>query len=94
MFWVLKNRKKADMDLIPYRLFSIVAPPSVVSKCALAGKQKPPLCKGRWHGISRDGGIVKVEFYAKTILQSASLTAPFTQGSLWRYSLVCRLFHL
>ena len=21
-------------------------------------KLKPPLCKGRWHGVSRDGGIV------------------------------------
>ena len=20
---------------------------------------KPPLCKGRWHGVSRDGGIVR-----------------------------------
>ena len=30
----------------------------------------------------RDGGIVKVEIRAKTIPQSASLTAPFTQESL------------
>ena len=30
-----------------------------------------------------DGGIVKVEIRAKTIPQSTSLTAPFTQGSLF-----------
>ena len=30
----------------------------------------------------RDGGIVKIKIYAKTIPQSASLTAPFAQGSL------------
>ena len=27
------------------------APQLVVSKCALADKEKPPLCKGRWHGL-------------------------------------------
>ena len=38
-----KGQKKADMDFIPYRLFSIVPPFSVVSKCALAGGLfKPP----------------------------------------------------
>ena len=26
------------------------------SRCA-AKRKKPPLCKGRWHGVSRDGGI-------------------------------------
>ena len=58
-------------------------------------RPKPPLCKGRWHGVSRDGGIVAVQSYhfagtlcefvtfCRTIPQSASLTAPFTQGSLW-----------
>ena len=55
---------------------------------------KPPLCKGRWHGVSRDGGIVRQDFatierlrrnrIAATIPQSASLTAPFAQGSLGR----------
>ena len=26
-------------------------------------RQKPPLCKGRWHGVSRDGGIdTKIDF--------------------------------
>ena len=32
---VLKDSKKADMDLIPYRLFCIALPLSVVSKCAI-----------------------------------------------------------
>ena len=36
----------------------------------------------------RDGGIVKPAFQAKTIPQSASLTAPFTQGSLPRKSIL------
>ena len=51
---------------------------------------KPPLCKGRWHGVSRDGGIGtcmdELGCTRKvTIPQSASLTAPFTQGSLQLY---------
>ena len=33
---VLKNSKIADMDLYPYRLFSIAPPKSVVSKCAFS----------------------------------------------------------
>ena len=33
----LKDSKKADMELFPYRLFSIWTPLWVVSKCALAG---------------------------------------------------------
>ena len=32
---VLKDSKKADMDLIPYRLFFIALSLSVVNKCAL-----------------------------------------------------------
>ena len=53
-----------------------------------AGTAKPPLCKGRWHGVSRDGGIGACVgelscFRKVTIPQSAlRLTAPFTQGSL------------
>ena len=55
---------------------------------------KPPLCKGRWHGVSRDGGIVAIQSYhfAGTLCEFAAfpaqslsqltLTAPFTQGSL------------
>ena len=39
----------------------------------------------------RDGGIVKVKSSRKTIPQSTSLTAPFTQGSLW---FVCPKVHL
>ena len=52
---------------------------------------KPPLCKGRWHGVSRDGGIgarMGVLDCARkaTIPQSAlRLTAPFTQGGLFLY---------
>ena len=38
MLWVLKEIKIADMDLYPYRLFSIAPPLAVVSKCALAGE--------------------------------------------------------
>ena len=45
-------------------------------------KTKPPLCKGRWHGVSRDGGVVRNCFMNWTIPQSPSVTAPFTQGSL------------
>jgi hypothetical protein len=40
---VLKDSKKADMDLYPYRLFSITPPLAVVSKCALTGKEKASL---------------------------------------------------
>ena len=32
--------------------------------------RKPPLCKGRWHGVSRDGGIVIDRFTQRTIPQS------------------------
>ena len=44
----------------------------------------------------RDGGIVKSDNLHKTIPQSASLTAPFTQGSLWhkiilRWIFICFL---
>ena len=51
---------------------------------------KPPLCKGRWHGVSRDGGIGACAdelscIRKATIPQSASLTAPFTQGGLQLY---------
>ena len=34
-----------------YTLHRFLNPPS-----------KPPLCKGRWHGVSRDGGIVLLSF--------------------------------
>ena len=36
---------------------------------------KPPLCKGRWHGVSRDGGIVNPPVF---LLRKNP--APFTQG--------------
>ena len=38
----------------------------------------------------RDGGVVKGWSYTKTIPQSASLTAPFTQGSLFCSPITCR----
>ena len=54
--------------------------------CLSIGRRKePPLCK--WEKICkqigtacRDGGIVKSDNLHKTIPQSASLTAPFTQA--------------
>ena len=45
-------------------------------------KQSLPCVKGGGTAC-RDGGIVKNDNSHKTIPQSASLTAPFTQGSLW-----------
>ena len=32
-----------------------------VAFCTKENAPKPPLCKGRWHGVSRDGGIVRQE---------------------------------
>ena len=49
------EKQKADMDFIPYRLFSC-ATLSVASKRALTNK-KPPLCKGRWHGNAVTEGL-------------------------------------
>ena len=43
-------------------------------------RPKPPLCKGRWAAVRLLGGVDFVG--RRTIPQSASLTAPFTQGSL------------
>ena len=40
------SNEKAEETLFPRSFF-------VYELCA-----KPPLCKGRWHGVSRDGGIV------------------------------------
>ena len=37
---------------------------------------KAPLCKGGWHGVSRDWGIVNPSVMA------CAMTAPLTQGSL------------
>ena len=38
----------------------------------------------------RGGGIVKAKRKRKTIPQSPSVTAPFTQGSLWMRSCIFR----
>ena len=80
MPWIPKDSKKADMDLYPYRLFSIAPPLAVVNKCALASKQKSlHLCKGRWQPQA-DGGVVNA-YDIQSLSRFA--TAPFTQGSLW-----------
>ena len=68
-----------------------VRPCSLVAARDPAGERcshrpaKPPLCKGRWHGVSRDGGIgactgVLGCTHKVTIPQSASLT-PLTRPS-------------
>ena len=49
---------------------------------ALSGGNEPPLCKGRWLAYARRWDC-KSKILLKTIPQSTSLTAPFTQGSLW-----------
>ena len=46
--------------------------------------QKPPLCKGRWHGVGRDGGIVGT-WVRQPLSQPYGLPAPLTQGSLWAW---------
>ena len=48
---------------------------------------KPPLCKGRWHGGSRDGGIVilrgQVDFLARSQSPTAYRRSPlYTRGPL------------
>ena len=48
----------------------------------LSGGNEPPLCKGRWLAYARRWDC-KSKILLKTIPQSTSLTAPFTQGSLW-----------
>ena len=45
---------------------------------------KPPLCKGRWHGVSRDGGIVilwrQVDFLARSQSPTAYRRSPTGPG--------------
>jgi len=49
----------------------------------------PPLCKGRWHGVSRDGGIVSVKTDFLLIVMalqnnpSVSLTADSSHKVNW-----------
>ena len=56
-----------------------------------SGDNKPPLCKGRWLAQARRRDCNKAKIYRKTIPQSPTVTAPFTQGSLWlvRLKFVC-----
>ena len=54
-----KEQLKADMELFPYRLFSIAPLLSVVSKCALVDRQKSLPCVKGGGTACRDGGIVK-----------------------------------
>ena len=62
---MLKDSQKADMDLFPYRLFALALPPLVVSKCALAGKEKASLVQREVARQRRDGGIAKVKIDSK-----------------------------
>ena len=52
---------------------------SPVGRDALIPPQKPPLCKGRWHGASRDGGIA--------LYRRAACFAP----AVWRGRIACRM---
>ena len=68
------------MDFIPYRLFSIVPPFSVVSKCALAGGLfKPPSV--REVAAKRDGRSLRdfefrITSTRRALPQSPTATAP------------------
>ena len=53
-----------------------------INQTRLSGTKPSLPCAKGGGPRKRDGGIVKVEFYTKTPPQSASLTAPLTQGSL------------
>ena len=52
--------------------------------CAPTTRLKPPLCKGRWHGVSRDGGIVilrgQVDFLARSQSPTAYRRSPSGPG--------------
>ena len=48
----------------------------------------PPLCKGRWRGLPRRRDCFN-KIVRNTIPQSATLTAPFTQGSLIKVLIFC-----
>ena len=54
---------KVTVWLLSAVSFYLAQPPSVVSKCVLAGKQKAEVARQR-----RDGGIVKVRFDPKQSL--------------------------
>jgi len=80
MLRVLKKNRKADMDLFPYRLFSIAPPRLTVSKYVLAGElYVPPSVREGDHEVV-EGVSVTFRFsllYCDALsLRSASLTAP------------------
>ena len=58
----------------------------------VSARPKPPLCKGRWHGVSRDGGIVpaiilhdlQIDRFTIQSLRCYA-TAPFAGGSLFMF---------
>ena len=64
----------------------------------VSARPKPPLCKGRWHGVSRDGGIVPAIILHdlqidRFTIQSLSryATAPFAGGSLFMFGIMRQL---
>ena len=66
-------------------LFTLLAPQGIVCytfQVNCGAVMSLPCVKGGG-SRKRDGGIVKSKIIPKTIPQSPSVTAPFTQGSLW-----------
>ncbi len=56
--------------------------PTLSSEVQTMAAPAPPLCKGRWiAACGKPEGLFVVVCCAKTIPQSPSVTAPFTQGS-------------
>ena len=58
--------------------------------CKMIVGRKPPLCKGRWHGDSRDGGIV-MYLYRQSPSQKSEISASplYTRGPLVRCN-ICK----
>ena len=60
LFWKL-HRKKAHVD----------TPFGVLCELRFRTAPKPPLCKGRWHGVSRGGEIVMQPKHDKQLVPLA-----------------------
>ena len=61
-------------------------PSGVLCDLRFCAALKPPLCKGRRHGVSRDGGIVMQPKHKKPLVPLAKQlqTAPlFWRGMVW-----------